>query len=108
VVVLAGDGRPLGFLEGAHMYALPPVRWSSLAAGAIAEPLDRARTTRTDERADRFFSRYLGGPAAEYLVLDTDGRLAGVVDGPAVDRLRLVPGAPERRPDGRPAGNGFV
>jgi Zn-dependent protease len=105
VVVVAGDGRPLGYLAEGRLQAMSPVRWSSLAAGAVTEPLDRARTARADERADLFFSRYLRAPGSEYLVVDGDGRPTGMVDQPAVERLRVVPGARRRQGQGSTQGS---
>jgi hypothetical protein len=71
---------------------MSPVRWSALAAGAAVEPLDPGLLARADERADLFFSRYLRAPGSEYLVVDGEGRPTGMVDQPAVERLRVVPG----------------
>jgi Zn-dependent protease len=99
VVVVGGDGRPLGYLGAERLQQLGPVRWSGMAAGAVADPIERGRTVGAAERADRFFSRYLRDPGSEYLVLDSEGRPAGMVDGNAVDRLRFVPGG---RRNGRP------
>jgi Zn-dependent protease len=104
LVVIQGDGRPLGLLNRARLIGVPVLRWPNLTAGALAEPVDARLTARVDERADRFLSRYLATGGAEYLVLDRDGRPAGIVDGPAASRLRLVSDAYERRPAWRPAG----
>ena len=91
VVVVAADGRPLGYLARERLTRMSPVRWSSLAAGAVTEPIG-AGLAAADERADLFFSRYLRAPGSEYLVVDGAGRPAGLVDQPAVERLRVVPG----------------
>src|SRR5262245_60614283 len=101
LVVVRGDGRPLGLLHGRRLVQVPVVQWPNTTAGALAEPIDARLTARVDERADRFLSRYLDGGAAEYLVLDGDGRPAGVIDGSAADRLRRTCGALARGPAGR-------
>jgi Zn-dependent protease len=92
VVVVGGDGRPLGLLAGERLAEVPAIRWPALATGSLADPVQPGHVARLDERADVFLSRYLRTPGAEYLVLDSDGRPAGIIDGPAVDRLRFVPG----------------
>jgi Zn-dependent protease len=92
LLVIGGAGQPLGRLQRARLAGVPPVRWSALTAGALAEPVASSSHVRHDERADRFLTRAgTGGASAEYIVVDAAGRLVGVMDTAASERLRALP-----------------
>lgn len=81
------DGRPAGLLTLTQLAAVPPERREALRLRDIATPLEFLVTTTADEPLNGLMERMSGWPrvpaavhtAGHALILDADGRLAGVV-----------------------------
>ena len=94
LVVVSGDGRPLGRLPDRLVAGVPAAQWPSTTAASVAEPVGPGELVGAAQPACEFLHRYRAAPAEAYLVVDAKGRLAGVVDEPALRRLSGWPQRP--------------
>jgi Zn-dependent protease/CBS domain-containing protein len=86
IVVLDADGRPAAIVNEAAARATPEERRPWLPVSAVARTLEPSITFRADLAGEPLIMAMQRSPASEYLLLDDDGSVYGVLVADDVDR----------------------
>lgn len=86
IVTVAGDGRPLGVVSESALQATPEDRWPWLAVSVVARTVEDGLILSADLAGEDLVRAMQHTPASEYLLVEADGRLCGVLVTEDVDR----------------------
>ena len=87
IVVVDGEGRPRALVDPAAAGAVPPQRAPYVAVAAVARTLDPAATVAEGLTGLPLLRRLQAAPAPAHVVVDADGRVAGLLLAGDVDRV---------------------
>ena len=86
IVVTDADGRPSGIVNEAATQATPQDRWPWLPVSAVARSVEPEITFPADLAGEPLILAMQRAPASEYLLLEPDGSVYGVLVSADVDR----------------------
>jgi Zn-dependent protease/CBS domain-containing protein len=86
VVVADGNGTPIALVKEAAVLQVPEHRRPWVAAGALSRTLEPGLTLTADLDGEQLLAALRTTPASEYLVLEADGTLYGVLAVADVER----------------------
>ena len=86
IVVTGPDGRPSGIVNEAAAQATPQDRWPWLPVSAVARSIEPEITFPADLAGEPLILAMQRAPATEYLLLEPDGSVYGVLVSADVDR----------------------
>jgi Zn-dependent protease/CBS domain-containing protein len=86
LVVVDGDGRPLGLVNEKAVQATPEHRRPWISIGDLSRGLEPELTLPADLNGEDLIVALRRAPASEYLLVETDGRVYGVLTAGDVDR----------------------
>ncbi|WP_220131821.1 MULTISPECIES: site-2 protease family protein [Nocardioides] len=86
IVTVTGAGEPVGIVSEAAVAATPVERQPWIATSTVARTLDEGLRLPADLAGEELVLALNRHPAGEYLLLDPDGRLVGVLTTADVDR----------------------
>lgn len=79
LVVVDAYGRPSGLVSEAAVSAMPLTRQPWVSVSDLARPVEAGLVLRTDMNGEGLLQAVQSTPATEYLVLDANGSVAGVL-----------------------------
>jgi Zn-dependent protease/CBS domain-containing protein len=85
LVVVDGDGRPTGLVSEAAVLATPEQRRPWISVGDVARRLEPGLVLSVDLSGEDLVRNMGGMPATEYLLVEPDGRIFGVLSTADVD-----------------------
>jgi Zn-dependent protease/CBS domain-containing protein len=85
MVVVDSSGRPTGVVREAALAAVPDGRRPWIPISQVARSLQQGMTLELDVRGEDLLRAMRRRPASEYLVVDSDGRMFGVLASADVD-----------------------
>jgi Zn-dependent protease len=85
IVTVASDGRPVGVVNEAALLATPAERRPWVATSTVARTLDEGLTLSADLDGEQLIMALSRTPAAEYVLVETDGSIFGVLSTADVD-----------------------
>jgi Zn-dependent protease/CBS domain-containing protein len=85
LVVVTGNGRPLGVVNEHAVAAAPEARRSWMSTGSVTTRLERGMTLPADISGEALVRAMHARPATEYLLVDQDGSIYGVLATADVD-----------------------
>jgi Zn-dependent protease len=92
IVTVTGSGRPVGVVNEAALMATPEERRPWLATSTVARGVDTGLSLPVGISGEDLVRAITGAPATEYLLLEDDGSVYGVLTVADVDRaFRAVP-----------------
>jgi Zn-dependent protease/predicted transcriptional regulator len=96
IVLVDGNGRPTGLMNEAQVIATPEQRRPWVEAGDVARPLEAGMTVDADLTGEELLDVLRANPAPEYLVVESDGSVVGVLAASDVQAAFLgrTPGPP--------------
>lgn len=97
VVTLSPDGRPAGIVNEAAVLATPEERRPFVPAASVARTLQAGHALPADASGEELVLSMQRHPAAEYLLVEPDGRIFGVLVTADVDRA-FAAGAERQAP----------
>ena len=97
VVTLAPDGRPTGILNEAAVLATPEARRPFVPVSSVARTVGEGEALPADATGEELVLAMQRHPAAEYLLVETDGQLYGVLVTTDVDRAFSAGSGPHHR-----------
>ena len=86
IVTVTSSGVPVGIVSEAAVEATPPERRPWVATSTVARTLDRGLQLPADITGEELVMAISRTPAAEYLLVETDGAVFGVLATADVDR----------------------
>ncbi|MFF5259609.1 M50 family metallopeptidase [Actinomadura viridis] len=86
LVIVDHDGRPRGLVSEKAVTATPEQRRPWIEVGDLSRGLDDALTLPADLAGEELIDALRAAPASEYLLIETDGRVYGVLAAADVDR----------------------
>lgn len=86
LVTVTGDGRPVGVVSEAALLATPEERRPWVAVSAVAHTLDDGLSLPADIAGEDLIRAMSRHPADEYILLEPDGAIVGVLATSDVDR----------------------
>ena len=86
LVVVGADGRPAGLVLEQSVAAMPEERRAWVSVASVARRLDPGTTLPADLGGEALVRAMNGAPAVEYLLVETDGSVTGVLLAADVDR----------------------
>lgn len=86
IVTVDADGRPVGVVNEASLLAVPPDRRPWMPVQSVARSLEPGLTLSADLAGEDLVAAISRRPAQEYLLLEGDGRVFGVLATVDVDR----------------------
>ncbi len=86
IVTVAPDGSPLGIVSEAAVAAMPPERRPWVAVSTVARALEEGLTLPATVAGEELILAISRRPAEEYLLVEEDGRIYGVLSTADVDR----------------------
>ncbi|MQY08675.1 putative zinc metalloprotease Rip3 [Actinomadura sp. RB68] len=86
IVVVDHDGRPRGLVSESAVTATPEQRRPWVTAGDLARPVEPGLTLPADLAGEELLDALRGAPASEYLLVEPDGAVYGVLALSDVDR----------------------
>ena len=86
IVTVTGSGVPVGIVSEAALEATPEERRPWVATSTVARTLDRGLQLPADITGEELVMAISRSPAAEYLLVDPDGSVVGVLSTVDVDR----------------------
>lgn len=95
IVVVDGGGAPAGLVNHSSAAAVPAERGPWVTVGESARALEDALFMPADRSGEELLAHIRAAPASEYLVVEDDGRVLGVLRTADVDaalRSRATPG----------------
>ena len=87
LVVVDGSGRATGIVSEAAVSATPVDRRPWVSAGEVARPLEPGLVLTADLTGPKLIEALQAQPATEYLVVDRDGAVSGVLATADVERV---------------------
>lgn len=87
LVVVEPDGRPIGIVQEAAVAATPEQRRPWVPVSSVARRLDPGAVVAVDLVGRALLEAMQAHPAGEYLVVDAEGRVVGVLATADVDRV---------------------
>jgi len=92
IVTVTGDGRPVGVVNEAALMATPEERRPWLAVSTVARGVDDGLSLPVSIAGEDLVRAITSSPASEYLLVEDDGSIFGVLTTADVDRaFRTVP-----------------
>ena len=92
IVTVTGDGRPVGVVNEAALLATPEERRPWLAVSTVARGVDDGLSLPVSIAGEDLVRAITSSPASEYLLVEDDGSIFGVLTTADVDRaFRTVP-----------------
>ncbi|MDP9443068.1 MAG: M50 family metallopeptidase [Actinomycetota bacterium] len=85
MVVVGGDGRPSAVVNEAAVKATPPERRPWVSCGSVARTVERGLLLDADIGGEALIRRMQQTPATEYVVVESDGQVFGVLATSDVD-----------------------
>jgi Zn-dependent protease/CBS domain-containing protein len=79
VVVVTGNGRPLGVVNEHAVAAAPEARRSWMSTGSVTTRLERGMTLPADIGGEALVRAMHARPASEYVLVEPDGSIYGVL-----------------------------
>ncbi|HRK45365.1 MAG TPA: site-2 protease family protein, partial [Nocardioides sp.] len=93
IVTVTGSGRPVGVVNEAALVATPEERRPWLAVSTVARGVDGGLSLSAGIEGEELIRAITRTPATEYLLLEDDGTVYGVLATEDVDRaFRAAPG----------------
>ena len=86
IVVLASDGRPTGIVNEAAVLATPEDRRPWLPVSAVSRTMEEGLTFSADLAGEPLIRAMQRTPATEYLLIESDGSVYGVLTAEDVDK----------------------
>lgn len=86
IVTVAPDGRPLGIVNEAAVTAMPAERRPWVPVSTVARAMEEGLTLPATVAGEELILAISRRPAAEYLLVEEDGRIYGVLSTADVDR----------------------
>ncbi|WP_367650787.1 site-2 protease family protein [Nocardioides sp. zg-1308] len=86
IVTVAGDGTPLGIVSEAAVTAMPPERRPWVPVSTVARAMEEGLTLPATMAGEELILAISRRPADEYLLVEADGRIYGVLSTADVDR----------------------
>ena len=86
IVTVAPDGTPLGIVNEAAVTAMPPDRRPWVAVSTVARSMEEGLTLPATVAGEDLILAISRRPAEEYLLVEADGRIYGVLSTADVDR----------------------
>jgi Zn-dependent protease len=86
IITVSGTGEPMGIVSEAALQATPEERRPWLATSTVARTLDAGLSLPADLSGDELVMAISRTPSAEYLLLEADGSVCGVLVTDDVDR----------------------
>ncbi|WP_084265755.1 site-2 protease family protein [Actinomadura macra] len=86
LVIVDHDGMPRGLVSEKAVTAIPPQRRPWISAGDLSRGIEDALTLPADITGDDLVTALRRAPASEYLLVEPDGRVYGVLAVTDVDR----------------------
>ncbi|CAM3642897.1 site-2 protease family protein [Nocardioides zeicaulis] len=86
IVTVAPDGTPLGIVSEAAVTATPPERRPWVTVSAVARSMEEGLTLPATVAGEELIAAISRRPAEEYLLVEDDGRIYGVLSTADVDR----------------------
>lgn len=86
IVTVAPDGSPLGIVSEAAVAAMPPERRPWVAVSTVARAMEEGLTLPATVAGEELILAISRRPAEEYLLVEEDGRIYGVLSTADVDR----------------------
>src|SRR5262249_52292188 len=87
LVVVDGGNRPTGLVSEAAVAATPEERRPWVATSTVARALGPGLVLRSDLVGEQVLDALREAPASEYLVVDPDGRVAGILATSDINRV---------------------
>jgi Zn-dependent protease len=92
IITVTGSGRPVGVVNEAALMATPEARRPWLATSTVARGVDNGLSLPVGITGEELVRAITRAPASEYLLLEDDGSVYGVLTTADVDRaFRSVP-----------------
>jgi len=79
VVTLDPSGRPVGLVNEAAVLATPQERWAWVPASTVSRTLEPGLSLPADIEGEQLVRAMQANPATEYLLVEPDGRIYGVL-----------------------------
>jgi Zn-dependent protease/CBS domain-containing protein len=92
IVTLDLDGRPVGVVNEAAVRATPEERRPWVTIGAVSRFLDAGLRLPADIAGEQLILAMQSAPATEYLLVEPDGRIYGVLNSGDVDKAFAATG----------------
>lgn len=86
VVVIDGDGKPIGLVSEQSVNAVPPNQRPWTSCGEVAHRVTGGHILGVNDTGEEILASLRATPASEYLVLDVDGQVFGVLATADVER----------------------
>jgi Zn-dependent protease len=86
IVTVATDGTPVGIVSEAAVTAMPPERRPWVATSTVARTMEEGLTLPASVAGEDLIVAISRRPAEEYLLIEEDGRIYGVLSTADVDR----------------------
>jgi CBS domain-containing protein len=87
VVVVDHDDQPIAILNEAAVTATPPQRRPWIEAGSLARTIDPGRVLSADLQGMALLDAIRRAPASEYLLVDAEGEVVGVLATKDLDQV---------------------
>jgi Zn-dependent protease/CBS domain-containing protein len=87
LVIVDHDGRPRGLVSEKAVTATPDKRRPWIEVGELSRGIDDGLTLPADLAGEELLTALRSAPASEYLLLEPDGRVYGVLTAGDVDRI---------------------
>jgi hypothetical protein len=97
IVALDGTGRPVGVVNEAAVQATPQDRRAWVTVAAVSRSLGPGLTLPADIAGEDLVRAMQGTPASEYLLVEPDGSIYGVLTSADVDAAFQGSGGPDLR-----------
>jgi CBS domain-containing protein len=103
IVLVDGTGRPTGLVNEAQVIATPEQRRPWVEVGDVGRPLEAGMTVGAELTGEALLDVLRANPAPEYLVVEPDGSIVGVLAASDVQAAFLgrPPGPPSPPPASR-------
>lgn len=79
IVVVTGNDRPLGIVNEPAVVAAPEDRRAWMSTGSVTTRLERGMTLPADITGETLVRAMQARPASEYLLVEPDGSIFGVL-----------------------------